>query len=393
MEVVAVPAYLWPPAVVPGEHVVNTADILAEVRRRHPDVPWLERAEGIAASTGIRTRRWMQPLEFVAAPGHWRPPEAAVHQALAAAGVELPAAARTIAALEAIPAPRTIEERNAPAWAAVQDYGERAARQALETAGLAPGDVDSLITSHSTTPALPGLDISLANRLDLRDDVLLLPASQWACIAGTRSLALAAQLVATDPDKKVLVVISEALSTTYQPADATLESLLTRLLFADTAVAAVVSGRPAPGVCLRLDAVWHHTLRDTAHLHQLHTKADGVHFVMGRSGPSAVQTTFPSMWAWLRGRHPRPDWHPDLLLAHPGGTRVLQYIEKTLPPEWPSDLLTHSWDSYTTGNRGGASVFDIVDRAHRAGPKSGARTVLYAAAPGLTATAVDGEWI
>ncbi|GHJ35161.1 type III polyketide synthase [Streptomyces sp. TS71-3] len=392
-------AYLCPPAVIHGEHAVETGQILAEVRDRHPDVPWLPRIDGIAAGTGIASRRWMLPLEAAVAPaggsGLRTPGPVQARQALARDGFAEQDVDRAIAALEAIPAPQTVEERTAPAWAAVQAYGERAARGALQIAGLDPADVDCLITSNSTTPALPGLDVALANRLPLHGDTLLLPATQWACIAGTRSLALAADLVAADPDRVVLVVISEALSTTYQPADDSLESLIVRLLFADTAVAAVVTGRPRPESVLRLDAAWHHTLPGTRDLHRLETRADGTHFVMDRRGPRAVQDTVTAMWEWLRLRHQDDDrpWHPDLLLAHPGGTRVLEYMEQTMPDTWPPGLLAHSRDSYTSGNRGGAAVFDILRRAHDAGQKAGSRTVLYAAAPGLTATAVEGEWL
>ncbi|RMB80372.1 type III polyketide synthase [Streptomyces shenzhenensis] len=392
-------AYLCPPAVVHGEHVVETGQILAEVRSRHPQAPWLPRIDGIAASTGIASRGWMLPLETAAAPssgsGLRTPAAGPAREALARSGFTGQEVDRVIAELEAIPAPQTIQERTAPAWAAVQTYGERAARRALGAAGLDAADVDCLVTSHSTTPALPGLDLALLNRLPLRSDVLLLPATQWACIAGTRSLALAADLVAVDPDRVVLVVISEALSTTYQPADDTLESLIVRLLFADTAVAVVVTGRPRTESVLRLDAAWHHTLPGTADLHRLETRADGTHFVMDRRGPRAVQETVAAMWKWLRARHQDDGqaWHPDLLLAHPGGTRVLEYMEQTMPDGWPTGLLAYSRDSYTTGNRGGAAVLDILRRAHDAGQKTGSRTVLYAAAPGLTATAVEGEWL
>ena len=258
-------AYLCPPAVIHGEHAVKTDQIVAEVSDRHPHAAWAPRIDGIAASTGIETRGWMLPLESAVAPGK--------DNGLAAVGVEPAQEAlirggfaqqdvdRVIAALETVPAPQTVQERTAPAWEAVQSYGERAARGALQIAGLDAADIDCLITSNSTTPALPGLDMSLANRLSLRNDALLLPATQWACIAGTRSLALAADLVAADPDRVVLVVISEALSTTYQPADDTLESLIVRLLFADTAVAAGGPSRccgwtrpgttpcPAPRIC------------------------------------------------------------------------------------------------------------------------------------------------
>ncbi|MCX5060132.1 type III polyketide synthase [Streptomyces sp. NBC_00452] len=392
-------AYLCPPAVVHGEHAVKTGDILADVCSRHPQAPWLARIDGIAESTGIASRGWMLPLEAAVAPsresGLRTPGPGPAREALARGGFSDREVDRAIAALEEISAPQTIQERTAPAWAAVQTYGERAAREALEIAGLHTADVDCLITSHSTTPALPGLDLSLFNRLPLRTDVLLLPASQWACIAGTRSLALAADLVAVDPDRVVLVVISEALSTTYQPADDTLESLIVRLLFADTAVAAVVTGRPRPESILRLDAAWHHTLPNTADLHWLDTRADGTHFVMDRRGPRAVQETVAAMWKWLSTRHQDDGhpWHPDLLLAHPGGTRVLEYMEQTMPDGWPAGLLAYSRAGYTTGNRGGAAVLDILRRAHDAGQKTGSRTVLYAAAPGLTATALEGEWL
>ncbi|MEU3251777.1 type III polyketide synthase [Streptomyces sp. NPDC006997] len=393
------PAYLCPPTVIHGKHTVKTSEIVADVRGRHPDAPWAPRMDGIAASTGIETRGWMVPLETAVAPGDGSVLSAAgvgpAREALAGEGFRDEDVERVITALESVPSPQTVQERTAPAWAAVRSYGEHAARGALQAAGLDASDVDCLITSHSTTPALPGLDVALANRLPLRSDVLLLPATQWACVAGTRSLALAAELVAADPDRVVLVVIAEALSTTYQPADDTLESLIVRLLFADTAVAAVVTGRPRSESALRLDASWHHTLPGTQDLHRLDTKADGTHFVMDRRGPRAVQETVTAMWEWLRTRYQDDPgaWHPDVLLAHPGGTRVLEYMEQTMPAAWPSGLLDFSRDSYATGNRGGAAVFDIMRRAYDAGQAPGSRAVLYAAAPGLTATALEGQWL
>ncbi|MES9524752.1 type III polyketide synthase [Streptomyces capoamus] len=393
-------AYLCPPAVIHGKHAVKTSQIVADVRGRHPHAAWAPRIDSIAAGTGIETRGWMLPLETAVAPGNGGALRAVgtepAQDALAGAGFGPQDVERAIAALDTVPAPQTVQERTAPAWEAVRAYGEHAARGALQIAGLDVADVDCLITSNSTTPALPGLDIALANTLRLRDDVMLLPATQWACVAGTRSLALAADLVAADPDRVVLVVVSEALSTTYQPADDTLESLIVRLLFADTAVAAVVTGRPRRESVLRLDAAWHHTLPGTQDLHRLETRADGTHFVMDRRGPRAVQETVTAMWEWLRTRNAdSPDgWHPDVLLAHPGGTRVLEYMEQTMPDTWPPGLLDHSRESYAGGNRGGAAVFDILRRAHDSGRrKPGDRAVLYAAAPGLTATALEAEWL
>jgi len=63
-------AYLCPPAVIHGEHTVQTNQIVAEVRDRHPDAAWAPRIDGIAASTGIESRGWMLPLEAAVAPGN-----------------------------------------------------------------------------------------------------------------------------------------------------------------------------------------------------------------------------------------------------------------------------------------------------------------------------------
>src|ERR1700754_891883 len=133
-------AYLSPPAVIHGENAVETGQILAEVRDRHPAAPWLPRIDGIAAGTGITSRRWMVPLETAVAPaggsGLRTPGPVQAREALAGGGVTEQDVGRVIAALEAIPAPQTVEERTAPAWAAVRAYGERAARGALQIAGL-----------------------------------------------------------------------------------------------------------------------------------------------------------------------------------------------------------------------------------------------------------------
>lgn len=157
-------AYLCAPAVIHGEHSVETREIVEEVRGRHPHAPWAPRIDGIAASTGIESRGWMLPLEAAVAPGGGGDLGAA-REALVRDGFTEQDANRAIAALKAVPASQTVQERTAPAWEAVQAYGERAARGALQIAGLDVADVDCLITSNSTTPALPGLDVALANRL------------------------------------------------------------------------------------------------------------------------------------------------------------------------------------------------------------------------------------
>ncbi|QEU96933.1 hypothetical protein CP970_43740 [Streptomyces kanamyceticus] len=79
-----------------------------------------------------------------------------------------------------------------------------AAHDAIKAAALGPADVDCIITSHSTTPATPGLDAHIVNELHLRPDVLRIPATQLGCVGGAHALAWATQLVDRMPGLRVL---------------------------------------------------------------------------------------------------------------------------------------------------------------------------------------------
>ncbi|WP_030574117.1 beta-ketoacyl-[acyl-carrier-protein] synthase family protein [Streptomyces aureocirculatus] len=387
------PLYCWPAASIDGAHPITTDAIVDEFRAAHPG-PVADRAPALAHATNISTRGWMLPLQAATRRGlnglGLLGGTDGARRALAEADLPPESVERSLAALTAAPACQTAAERTKPAWEQVCTYGQRAAENALQRAGLHPRDVDALIVSNSTVPTLPGLDVHLVSQLGLRDDVMSIPVTQWACGASTRGLALAARLVAAHPDTVVLLVVSEALSTTYQPADNSIDALMTRLLFSDCAAAIAVTGRHRTGHWLRLDAAHHATLPHTAHLHRLESEADGVHFRMDRAGPRAMAASLPPIWQWLDTRY-GPHWRPDLLLAHPGGPRVLEQMRDSLPDGWPPDLLDPTWRAYASGNRGGASVLDLLDRTRQYGTQPGARTVLYSASPGLHTTALAGE--
>src|SRR5690348_14351758 len=107
-------AYVCAPAVIHGEHAVKTSEIVAEVRDRHPDAAWAPRIDGIAAGTGIESRGWMLPLETAVAPGSGGSLGAVgagpAQEALAREGFTQQDVDRVMAALEAIPAPQTVQE-------------------------------------------------------------------------------------------------------------------------------------------------------------------------------------------------------------------------------------------------------------------------------------------
>ncbi|WP_159398284.1 beta-ketoacyl-[acyl-carrier-protein] synthase family protein [Streptomyces aureocirculatus] len=161
-------------------------------------------------------------------------------------------------------------------------------------------------------------------------------------------------------------------------------------LFSDCAAAIAVTGRHRTGHWLRLDAAHHATLPHTAHLHRLESEADGVYFRMDRAGPRAMAASLPPHLG-VAGHPLRaplatgPAPGPPRRTPCPGADA--RFPAQRLAP----DLLDPTWKAYASGNRGGASVLDLLDRTHQHGTQPGARTVLYSASPGLHTTALAGK--
>ncbi|MEU1824123.1 PhlD [Streptomyces abikoensis] len=360
-------AYVTRPSIVFPSHEITTEDVVADIRQSlteradRGDVEsagLLRRLDGLAQSIHVERRRFVAPLEEVA-------------QA------------------------RTVQERNRLACAGMLKLAVKAAQHALHEAGLTPGEIDVLITSHSTTPMTPGLDVHLVNELGLRPDVWRQPATQLGCVGGAHTLAWAAQLAKAFPSKIILVVDAEALSSVHQRTSSQhrengsgLDNIIFRMLFGDSAGACIVSAKPlGPG--LKVEDSWQYVVPNTMDYYTLFVETDGLHFTSRREAPGGISQLMDPLWTWLRKTD--PDWVPDVVIAHPGGPKVLNLAAKGLG--CPPGLLSHSWDSLRDyGNLGGVAVLHILAKTYEDAPRNGSRTLLFGAGPGFTGAALAGEW-
>ncbi|ATM24579.1 hypothetical protein SMD44_p10080 (plasmid) [Streptomyces alboflavus] len=348
-------AYVTRPSIVVPEHEIPTSDIVSDILRSLPPDPELPSPAAIkrwARNLKIDTRRFVTPLEFVAKTG-------------------------------------TVTERNNYALPAMYHMATTAAHDALKAAGLDHTEVDCVITSHSTTPATPGLDVYLVNELELRPDVLRMPATQLGCVGGAHALAWAARLVDAMPGLRVLVVIGEALSTVYRREKNTSDGIIYRMLFGDGAGACIVSSDALGNTCLGIRGSWQQVVPNTMDSYKLDVEPTGLHFTSKKWAPNGINHLMGPLWEWLREADPA--WTPEVVVAHPGGPPILEDAAKGLgcSPE----LLKHSWESLRTrGNMGGVAVLDILARTAAAAPRHGSRTLLLGVGPGLTGAAVEGLW-
>lgn len=126
------------------------------------------------------------------------------------------------------------------------ELAARAARTALQRAGVAPHEVDALLISTCTGYLCPGLTSHVGERLGVRSGTLLLDLVGQGCGAALPNLRAADALVASRRCARVLSVCVEVCSAALYIDDDP-GVLISACLFGDGAAAAVLSATPQPG--------------------------------------------------------------------------------------------------------------------------------------------------
>ncbi|MER6844799.1 type III polyketide synthase [Streptomyces platensis] len=347
------PAHVTRPTVDHPDHWATTDDICDNITQHHPDHPKLGTVLRVVRNTGVERRALHHPLDS-----------------------------------EQISGSLGVADRNRQAWDDASTLAETAAKRALEEAGLQPRDITAIVSSNTTSYAVPGLDVHLVEELGLRPDVRRIALATVGCIGGAQALTRAADLVAVRPDTRVLVVVSEALSTIYHHADTSTESMIYKALFGDSAAACIVTGEPlTPG--MRIEDSWEYLLPSSRDRYWGRLDEAGIHFDSTRAATTAPADAMPALVDWLKQRDAL---EPDFALIHAGGPAILNTVQQGLGLTVAQ--LAHSWASLAqVGNLGGASILDVLRRTHDTPPTHGDRGVMVAYGPGFTTAALTGTWV
>lgn len=339
--------YVSRPQIVLADHKVTTDEIIDDISIHHAEHPRLGAILRVIGNCGVRTRHFSRPLSSAFVSGD--------------AGVEA---------------------RIKAAFSDSLDMAERAALRALDAAGLEPGDITGIVTSHTTSWTVPNLDIRLIERLGLRPTVRRVAHTAAACGGGVQALVTAHQLAR--PDDRTLVVAAEALSCIYNHADTTIESMIYKALFGDSAGATVVSGEPL-GEGLAIDDTFEYVLPDSLDRYYGRLDHTGLHFDSTKKGPTTAVESMPALIDWVG---PSP---VDFGIIHPGSMRIISDTAEALG--LGPDATTHSTDSLTEeGNLGGVAILRVLDRTHTTPPPSGARGIAVAYGPGFFTAALRVHW-
>lgn len=337
------------PAVRHAPYWVSNDDLAGAYRAHHPGHPKLDTWLRMVRATGITARPWHRPLECSGAPDGVGP-------------------------------------RSRAAYADSRDLALAAASDALNATGLAPADITAVVTSHTSSYTVPGLDVDAVRHLGLRPDVTRVGLSTVACAGGAHALAQAARIARDRPDARVLVLVGEALSTLFHPAgELTREQVLYAGLFGDAAGATIVTGDDAPlpaGPRVTVGAAWEYLLLDSGDAYWGVIDEPGIRFVSTRRSTAAPGEVSPALASWV-ATGPAPQW----AVIHPGGPAIITSTLDTLRLD--DEHGAHSRASLTTtGNLGGVAVLDVLARTLTTHPGPTGNGLLVAYGPGFTATAL-----
>jgi predicted naringenin-chalcone synthase len=390
--------------VVPAEHRVDFDTVQRLVATQHASHPRLAGYMRIMRNTQVATRYWVRPAERVLLgpagpipdlPDLWRELDE-ITDALRKAPHGDEGLWRDVdACLHTL---RAEQDRRSELWRdvritvrALEQMAVRAADEALDTAGLAPGQIDCVIVSSVTGYVMPGLDVHLVGALGLRPDVRRIPVAQVGCAGGAYALARAWEQTRLYPGSHVLVAAVESFSSVLHPSDTSVDSMIYRALGGDGAAACIVSDDDdSPGLHIDHPA-FEYVLDGSTDYYRLTVDENGLHFPSTDEAPLGAVKVLPELRRWL-GADTEHAWPVQFAVSHHGAPKILDSVADGLLLSRHD--LRHAWASLEQyGNMSSATVLDVLGRTYIDPPKPGSRGVLVGFGPGFAVIALKGTWI
>lgn len=286
---------------------------------------------------------------------------------------------------------RTFGERNAQFQRVSLDLAEQVVHQVLAAAGLEPRQISLLVFTTVTGLAVPSLDARLMNRIEFSPQLKRMPLFGLGCLGGAAGVARAADYLLGHPEEHALVLSIELCSLTLQTADISVANLVATGLFGDGAAAVVLSGAQVQTKGPRVVDTRSVFFPESEGVMGWDIGENGFSIVLSSEVPGYAQKHLaPGIIEFLSshglGCHDVGAW-----IAHPGGPKVVDALEKALGLT-PDRLEATRRSLAQVGNLSSASVlFILKDFLAREQP-AGTYGVMLAMGPAFCAEIVLLQW-
>ncbi|HVL77787.1 MAG TPA: 3-oxoacyl-[acyl-carrier-protein] synthase III C-terminal domain-containing protein [Sphingomicrobium sp.] len=255
-----------------------------------------------------------------------------------------------------------------------------AAREAITRAGLAPSDIDGIVSVSTTGIATPSIEARVGPQLGLRHDVRRMPLFGLGCAGGVSGLAAAARLAAAEPGGNWLMVTVETCSISIRLDSDDPAAVVATALFGDGAAAAVVRSGGEGGLA-RISGSGETLWPETSRIMGWDIEDPGLAVVFDRAIPPFIEAELAV--AVDRMLESLGIARADIgrFCCHPGGTKVIAAIETALALA-PGTLDIERDVLRDCGNMSAPTVLFVADRLIAQGLPQ--RTMMTAFGPGFT---------
>jgi alkylresorcinol/alkylpyrone synthase len=270
--------------------------------------------------------------------------------------------------------------------------GAEALTGALLRAGIAPNEVDVVISTTITGVAVPSIEARIAQLVGLRPDVKRVPLFGLGCVAGAAGIARLHDYLLGHPNEVGALLSVELCSLTVQRDDHSVANLVASGLFGDGAAAVVAVGanRPEPGPRV-LDSR-SHLYPDSQRIMGWDVGAGGLKIVLDAQVPAIVKKYLGQDVRSFLAAHSLQVDDVAAWVSHPGGPKVIEAIEAELG--LIGDPLELTWRSLDQiGNLSSSSVLHVLrDTLDKRCLAPGTPGILMAMGPGFCSELVLLEW-
>ncbi|MDR3530867.1 MAG: type III polyketide synthase [Rhodopila sp.] len=225
--------------------------------------------------------------------------------------------------------------------------------RAVQALDADPTSITHLIVASCTGFTAPGLDFQLMRAAGLPDGTQRTIVGFMGCFAAINAVKLAEQIVRAAPDARVLVVNLELSSLHLQEDFQDVPKMLSFLLFADGASAALVTADPT-GIALGCFQAT--IIPRSADLITWHIRDTGFEMHLSGQVPGRIRRWLPENGAKLLPPEP-----PVLWAVHAGGRSILDAVQQGLRLE--PDALRYSRDILRDyGNMSSATLMFVLEK-------------------------------
>jgi predicted naringenin-chalcone synthase len=263
-----------------------------------------------------------------------------------------------------------------------------AARRALNQARLQPTDVAGMVVNTCTGYLCPGLSSYLAEDLGLKNLTSVIDIAGMGCGAAIPNLECASRMTQRAADRAILSIAVEVCSATFFRGPEP-DLIVSNSIFADGASAVILTAGNSSvpeGLLGLLDFESGIFPEYREHL-RYRSEGGRLRNVLRQAVPVIGARTTAQITQRLLGRHALAVGDIDWWAVHPGGTSVLERIQKELGLS--SDQLRFSYEVFHHyGNMSSPSVLFVLDKILRDGrPRSRQKGLLLSFGAGFTAFA------